>query len=68
MRARPKKSATRKPAAMPWWQVVHIKGSPAAPIGRVRALDAESAISLAVEKYGITDQAKRERLAAYKVS
>jgi len=62
-----KKAAARK--AAPWWQVVHIKGTPAAPIGgRVQAPDQETAINLAAELYGITDPIKRSRLGAYRVS
>ena len=63
-----KKAAAGKAAEAPWWQVVRFKNTPATQVGRVQAPDKQTAIKLAIEKYGITDPFKQSRLSAYRVS
>ena len=63
-----RKRAPKTEAKLPTWRIVRLKKTPAAEIGIVEAPDAESAIRVAIEKFGISDPQKQERLAAYRVS
>jgi len=48
----------------PWWEIIRLKSTPAAHVGRVQAADAASAIKVAIEQYQITDPIQQRRLAA----
>ena len=61
-----KRSSKRTPAELPWWKVIRLKGTPAAEIGRVQALDADEAIKIAIEQYAVAP-AFQGRLMAYQV-
>ena len=45
-----KRPSKRIAAELPWWKVIRPKGTPAAEIGRVQALDADEAIKIAIEQ------------------
>jgi hypothetical protein len=49
------------------WRISRIRGSPPEFIGYVDAPDDATAIKKAIEKFGITDPKKRERLVAQRV-
>lgn len=57
----------KKPADMPVWEIVRIKGTPAAVLGRIAAPTKEKAIEEWAEKSGITDEQQKSRLAARRV-
>ena len=56
--------AKKPPTRMRTWEIVRIKGTPAAILGRVEATDAESAIKEWIEKFEITDPEQQKRLVA----
>ena len=49
------------------WEISRIKGTPAAVLGRIPAPTAEQAIEDWAEKFGITDEQQKSRLAARQV-
>jgi len=40
---------------LPWWEIIRLKSTPAAHVGRVQAADAASAIKVTIEQYQIID-------------
>jgi hypothetical protein len=51
-------------AALHRWRISRIKATPAITLGTVEAIDAEQAIKVAIEQFGITDPWKQQRLVA----
>ena len=47
---------------------MRLKATPAEQLGTIEAPDAESAIQKAIERYGITEPWKQQRLLAYRVT
>jgi hypothetical protein len=58
----------KKPARERVWEISRIKGTPAAILGRIEAPTAEKAIEDWAEKFGITDEEQKSRLAARRIS
>jgi hypothetical protein len=56
-------ATARKVAALPQWRITMI-GKKGTRFGLVEAVDAESAIKIAAEKFGIPDPRRRRRLVA----
>ena len=54
----------KKSPQMRTWEVSRIKSTPAAILGRIEAPTAEKAIEDWAEKFGITDELQKSRLAA----
>jgi hypothetical protein len=57
----------KKPAEQPVWEISRIKGTPASVLGRIAAPTAEKAIEDWAEKFGITNEEQKSRLAARRV-
>jgi hypothetical protein len=58
---------TKKPTKDHEWRIIRIKGSPAAYVGHVRAVDEKEAIRKAIQEFQITNSGDRKRLAAQRV-
>jgi hypothetical protein len=63
----PRPTRSKKLYRMHRWRISRIRDTPAEFIGYVDALDDETAIKKAIEKFEITDPEKRERLVAQRV-
>jgi hypothetical protein len=50
------------------WRISRIKATPAVDLGMVEAPDAEAAIKVAIERYGITNPWHQQRLVAQRMS
>jgi hypothetical protein len=65
--SRPPKKPAPEPAAPGTqyrWAIYHITGTPAKLLGHVEAPDEESAITQAIEEFGITNPQLQKRLLA----
>jgi hypothetical protein len=59
-----KQSPPSAPAGKQYtWNIYHIKGTPAALLGRVEAPDAETAIRKAIDEFGISPALQKRLLA-----
>lgn len=54
-------------ADLPLWVISQIKATPARELGRIQAATAEEAIKQWAEKFGITNEEQKSRLAARRV-
>jgi hypothetical protein len=56
--------ANKAKSEMHVWEITRIRGKAAFYVGTVHPPDEESAITAAIEVYGITDPSEQQRLAA----
>ena len=57
-----------KPVTNFSWRISRIRSTPAVDVGTVEAPDADAAIKVAIEKFGITDPWKQSRLVAQRIA
>ena len=63
-----KKSSEKKPKPLPSWRIIRVKATPAEQVGVVDAPDKQTAIKLAIEKYGVKNPHHQKRLMAFRVT
>ena len=60
--------AVKKAKLLAYWKIFSNKGTPAAEVGIVEAVDADSAVKTAIKKFKITDAEQQKGLVARRIN